>query len=252
MEKGLILSKSAIGFRRPRAGTLQQISGMPHPILGKNSLPFIHSKAGNRMKLPSAKSIFRPLAAFAAVAAFVPAGADIVFDQYASPYLSYRTYVDWSATSTEAGHFNYDLFPTSQHPRGAAVKFFDIGIYTSTQGGVRGGCWDIMTQVANGLNTDTEILGKPTGGVWTRINDDIDGANNRFSHIRLFLEDDIDSRALQNLRVAAYNTNYNNDQFNIYVQLVKGITTEASCFSDATVAAAAMDRHENLFIRRAI
>ena len=210
------------------------------------------------MKLSAPKSRIRQWASAALiVSAAMPVMAGITVDQYAAPYVYYTSYVDFGASSSVAGHWNFNLFNTSEHYHKWAVKYFDIAITADAQYAPTGRCYEISTSaVSGGVNTDTEILVKlPNNNVWQKLSDDFGGTV--YSRARFwFGEDYVDPSSIF-VRVASYSTGSNNGEFNFNASHIRTaanlpVTTEAACFADAGIAAAFVDRHEGVFIRRAI
>lgn len=210
------------------------------------------------MKSSAANLHLRAWASAALIAsAALPAAAGIAVDQYAAPYIYYTTYVDFGASSNQAGHWNFDLFNGSEHYHQWAVKYFDIAVTADAQYAPTGRCYEIATSaVAGGVYMDTEILVKlPNNSVWQKLSDDYGGT--LFSHARFWFGEDYVDPSKIFVRVAAYSPNSNNGEFNFSASQVRTpanqpVTTEADCFADAGMAAAFVDRHENVYIRRAI
>jgi hypothetical protein len=209
----------------------------------------------NVLKLKSSARLWVP--ALVAAAA-LPLAAGITVNQYASPYVAYTSYVDFAASSLVAGHQNYSTFIAAQHPRGMAVKYFDIAVDAHNQFAPVGRCYEVSTSAPSaGIVSDTEILVKATAAStsWLRLSDDYAGT--RFSKARFWFGEDFVDGTTVFLRVAPYSDN--SIHFKFTSQLVRQsaapygpIATEAECFSDPNIAAAFVDRHENVFIRRAI
>jgi hypothetical protein len=198
------------------------------------------------------------VAAVAALSA-LPIAAGINVDQYASPYVYYQTYVDFAASSSVAGHQNFAIFNTSEHYRAQAVKYFEIAVNADRQFDPVGRCYEISTSApAAGITADTEILVKlPNNPVWQKLSDDYAGT--LFSKARFWFGEDFVDPTTVFLRVASFSSSSNSAHFNFNTQVVRSgtaanlpVATEAECFSDAGIAAAFVDRHENVFIRRAI
>jgi hypothetical protein len=189
--------------------------------------------------------------------AALPSTAGITVDQYAAPYVYYTSYVDFGASSTVPGHWNYNLFNTSEHYHGYASKYFDIAVTADAQYAPTGRCYEIATSaVPGGVTTDTEILVKlPNNTVWQRLSDDYGGTV--YSRARFWFGEDYVDPANIFVRVSVYSAPFNNGEFNFSASQIRTgsnqpVATEADCFADAGVAAAFVDRHENVFIRRAI
>lgn len=202
--------------------------------------------------LSSAKGIRARALALVACAA-LPIAAGVTVDQYASPYISYRSYVDFAANSIVAGHQNWSTFAAAEHPRGQQVKFYEIAVAADRQGGTLGACYEISTNApVAGVTADTEILVKlPNNNVWQRLSDDHNGT--MFSKARFYFGEDFVDPTTVFVRVAPYSNN--TIHFNFYAGVVRTaaggpITSEADCFADQTIAAAFVNRHEQVTIRR--
>jgi hypothetical protein len=201
-------------------------------------------------------------------ASALPISAAITADQNTYSGRTYTTYVDFSATTSEAGHGNYSNFVATEHSRNITPKYFDLKIDASSQGGDLGGCFEIGTvAAATGLIADTEILVKPDAlnlrqdnTQWQRLSDDAVGS---YSRARLFFEDFVDNSHTA-VRIAMYDASATNNvaQFKFYVKpiaptepgVTKVILTAADCFSPTVsgapsdIATAFIDRHENVAI----
>jgi hypothetical protein len=190
--------------------------------------------------------------------AVLPSAAGITVDQYATPYVYYTTYVDFAATSSQAGHDNFAIFNTSEHYGARAVKYFEIPVQSELQSAPLGNCIEISTTApATGISFDSEILVRSHAEtVWRSLSDDYNGT--RFSKARLWLGEGYVQPANIFLRVAAYDGGSNTGHFNLNTSFVRGgangnqpITTEADCFAgDEKMATAFVDRHEDVWIRR--
>jgi hypothetical protein len=210
------------------------------------------------MKFSASDLRMRVWASAALIAsAAMPIAAGITIDQYATPYMVTTSYVDFAASSTVAGHWNYSLFNTAEHYHSWASKYFDIAITATDQYAPLGSCVEIATlPPAAGIVTDTEILVKlPDNPVWQRLSDDYAGT--RYSRARLWFGEGFVNPVPAVVRVAAYHPNYNSGDFkfsytHVLTSTGQPITTEADCFADAGIAAAFINRHEQVFIRRAI
>lgn len=204
------------------------------------------------MNLPfSAKGIRARALAMVACAA-LPIAAGITSDQYTSPYAAYRSYVDFAASSIVVGHHNWSTFVTAEHPRGVAVKYYEIAVSADVQGQL-GRCYEISTNApVGGAVFDTEILVKvPNNNVWQRLSDDHNGT--RYSKARFWFGEDFVDPSKVFIRVAPYFDN--TIHFNFFAGRVltaagAPVATEADCFADDAIAAAFVDRHENVFIRK--
>lgn len=200
------------------------------------------------------KSLFF-LAATVAAAMVVPATADLY--TFTSTTLTQSITVDFSDTTTLANHLNYSTFHWSEHPRSVAVKYIDFDITTAFPSAARGNCFELSTYGGpDGLPADTEILVLNDAGSWVRLSDDYNGG--AFSIARLLLSDNIfttqnnvGNQSPTKIRIAAYGTGNNRDQFTVNLKLV-GNLSEADCTGDASKAAVYMDRHEFIRIIRAI
>jgi hypothetical protein len=210
------------------------------------------------MKLFASQFRMRMWASAALIAsAALPSAAAITVDQYAAPYIYYTSYVDFGASSTVPGHWNYSLFNGLEQYHGYAVKYFDIAITADAQYAPTGRCYEISTSaVTGGVTTDTEILVKlPNNTVWQKLSDDYAGTV--YSRARFWFGEDYVDPSNIVVRVSAYSPAYNAGEFNFSASQIRTggnqpVTTEADCFADAGIAAAFVDRHENVFIRRAI
>lgn len=202
--------------------------------------------------LSSAKGMRARVLSLVACAA-LPIAAGITVDQYATPYAAYRSYVDFAASSIVAGHHNWSNFLAAEHPRGQTVKYYEIAVSADRQGGTLGACYEISTNApAAGIISDTEILVKvPNNNVWQRLSDDYNGT--RFSKARFWFGEDFVDPTTVFIRVAPYGDN--TIHFNFFAGLVRTstggpIASEADCFADQAVAAAFVNRHEQVTIRR--
>ncbi len=189
--------------------------------------------------------------------AAMPSAAGITVDQYAAPYVYYTSYVDFGASSAVPGHWNFNLFTPAEHYHGTNVKYFDIAVTATDQYAPTGRCYEIGTSAApGGTYMDTEILVKlPNNTVWQKLSDDYSGT--LFSRARFFFFEDFVDPTTVFIRVAAYSITSNNGEFNFSASQVRTgsnqpVTTQADCFSDASMGAALVDRHENVTIYRAI
>ncbi len=216
---------------------------------------FPKSKIGKRTGI----QVLAALAAFAAFAAN-PIYAGITVKQDAEPYaFTYRTYVDFGATTTDPNHLTYAYFNTSEHPRGQAVKYFEVSINGSSPSAAQGSCLEIETAEATpGTVADTEILvsvpnpANANTKIWKRLSDDYSGT--RFSRARIYMPEGYVDPTPVFVRVAAYGVSFNATDFYVKTKLVRQanandpITTQAECFSAPGVATAWVDRHENVAI----
>jgi hypothetical protein len=193
----------------------------------------------------------------AAVTALSVVAGPIIRFQEVSPKISNVSYVDFAASSTVAGHQNFDRFVAGEHPRGQTVKYFEISVYADAQYAPLGRCYEISTSTpGGGSNPDTEILVKvPNNNVWQRLSDDV-GPGILTSRARFWFGEDFVDPSPVFIRVAAYLSSTDTSHFYIQSGLVRGgngnqpVLSEAECFSDANIAAAFVDRHEDVYIRR--
>jgi hypothetical protein len=131
-------------------------------------------------------------------------------------FLSVRTYVDWSSKSTVSGHSNFSTF--TPPGKTAAVKYLTLTAFNPPSDGnsFNSLCFDVATtKTSSTTNADTEIWVKDVDGIWKVLSDDQDGTT--LAHARVFLDPGIDIRssANQRIRVAAFSSTHNSEQFYI-------------------------------------
>lgn len=190
-----------------------------------------------------------------AAALAIPALATLDFQQN----LDWKYYfvVDWSSSTTAAGHLNFSTWGINEHPRGFHTKYIDLDVTTDFPGPGRGNCFELATMNGPSGNTaDTEILVRQNDGSWARLSDDIPGSPN--SKARIMLEDNIfttqnpvQAQSPTKIRISAYNDLHEKEDFWVSLTLV-GNLNEAQCTGDASKAAVFIDRHEGVRIIRAI
>jgi len=149
-----------------------------------------------------------PAAMLLALAMALPSRGDgISFNMYQSDQgQSYvMTYVDWSATSTQAGHANWDSWT---NPFGWSTKYSDYYVYGAWSP-TPGRCLEMQTlDWRTNLAADPIIWVKNGSGVWTKLADDVFGTQ---AFASIFVSQGNGFSAFGNIRFAPYSTVRNSE-----------------------------------------
>ncbi|HKP95809.1 MAG TPA: hypothetical protein VJ385_08640 [Fibrobacteria bacterium] len=162
-------------------------------------------------------SLRRPLLALFAMATAIPGlGAGIGFRMYQADNAaagagkgttSVQSYVDWSHTTTAAGHSNYG---TWTNPNGSSTKYTDYQVFGSPAPATAK-CFDMSTEQVNAdLVADPIIWVKTSDGLWKKLADDVFGA---FAFAKIWVEPGSFFNSFSKIRLAAYSSNHNSEAF---------------------------------------
>jgi hypothetical protein len=153
---------------------------------------------------------------------------DVATDNPDATTSAMKQYVDWSAKSIVTGHSNWSSF--TPPGKTASVKYLTVTGAAAV--GMEGGCYDLYTSQAGTLAADTQIWAKDNAGAWFSLNDDFGGTN--YSHVMLIWLGGSNTRssALQRIRVAAYTSTHNSEQFNMTMKFVSN--NPADCYQNAS------------------
>jgi hypothetical protein len=172
-----------------------------------------------------AKIVSRFAYAMLGLAAMAAAPAHAQVDTHlwdlASNGLENWTYVNLASSAGSGRNFS-----TWTDPNGhAGVKYFTLDLGNS--GNTTPTCLEVSTGAVTGTisNTDTRIYYQNGASSFTSASDDINGATNRLSRVRLWVPDG----NFPQLRIGGYDASYNSIDFRVIVKKLANKSTSAQC-----------------------
>lgn len=134
-------------------------------------------------------------------------------------------YINYAHESGANYHYGYDFSTPMAGASFANLKTHHAEFQSPTNTGI---CWEMESIQGDVSSMDTRFwYQNPSTGVWTSLNDDINGASNRFSRVRIW-----NYNTFLTVKVLPYSTSHNGKDLRLMVTKKPGFS-EANCTTNS-------------------